>query len=63
MMSPPLSKALQERLGLWFDLKDIAPSDVSEVSHGHVRPQDSTQESVGIQIAAEELAEMKQSLP
>jgi magnesium chelatase subunit D len=59
---PTLSQALQERLGLWFDLKDIAPSDVSEVSLT-VRPQDSALESVGIQIPCDELAGMKQSLP
>ena len=59
---PALSQALQERLGLWFDLKDIAPSDVSDMSLT-VRPPDSTLASVRIQIPSEELAWMKQSLP
>jgi len=59
---PTLSQALQERLGLWFDLKEIAPSDVSEMSLT-VRPQDSALASVRIQIPSDELAVMKQSLP
>ena len=29
---PSINPALQERLGLWFDLKEIAPSDVSELT-------------------------------
>lgn len=57
---PPLSKALQERLGLWFDLQDLAPSDVTEVSMDTLN-QRSTQAGVSIQIAAEALARMKQA--
>ena len=59
---PALNPALQERLGLWFDLKDIAPSDVSDMSLT-VRPPDSALASVRIQIPSDDLAGMKQSLP
>ena len=59
---PPLSKALQERLGLWFDLQDLAPSDVTEVSMDTLN-QRNTQAGVSIQIAAEALARMKQARP
>lgn len=58
---PPLSQALQERLGLWFDLKDIAPSDVLEVSL--TKPlQDNGLDVMRIQIAADALAQMKQTM-
>ena len=59
---PPMSPALQERLGLWFDLQDIAPSDVSDVSlnsHSY----DNALDVMGIQIAPDALARMKHSLP
>ena len=59
---PPMSPALQERLGLWFDLQDIAPSDVSDVSL-NTRKDDNALDVMGIQIAADALARMKQSLP
>ena len=59
---PPMSPALQERLGLWFDLQDIAPSDVSDVSL-NTRKDDNALDVMGIQIAPEALARMKQSLP
>ena len=59
---PPMSPALQERLGLWFDLQDIAPSDVSDVSL-NTRKDDNALDVVGIQIAPDALARMKQSLP
>jgi len=58
---PPINQALQERLGLWFELKDIAPSDVSEISL-NAPPQDNGHDALGIQIASNVLAEMKQSL-
>ena len=59
---PPMSPALAERLGLWFDLQDIAPSDVSDVSL-NTRKDDNALDVVGIQIAPDALARMKQSLP
>jgi len=59
---PPMSPALAERLGLWFDLQDIAPSDVSDVSL-NTDKDDNALDVVGIQIAPDALARMKQSLP
>ena len=59
---PPMSPALGERLGLWFDLQDIAPSDVSDVSL-NTRKDDNALDVMGIQIAPDALARMKQSLP
>ena len=59
---PPMSPALQERLGLWLDLQDLAPSDVTEVSMDSLN-QRNTQEAVSIHIAAEALARMKQARP
>jgi magnesium chelatase subunit D len=59
---PPMSPALQERLGLWLDLQDLAPSDVTEVSMDTLN-QRNTQEALSIHIAAEALARMKQARP
>ena len=59
---PPMSPALAERLGLWFDLQDIVPSDVSDVSL-NTRKDDNALDVMGIQIAPDALARMKQSLP
>jgi len=59
---PPMSPALAERLGLWFDLQDIAPSDVSDVSL-NTDKDDNALDVMGIQIAPDALARMKQSLP
>jgi magnesium chelatase subunit D len=59
---PPMSPALQERLGLWLDLQDLVPSDVTEVSMDSLN-QRNTQEAVSIHIAAEALARMKQARP
>ncbi len=59
---PPMSPALAERLGLWFDLQDIAPSDVFDVSL-NTHSDDSALDVMGIQIAPDALARMKQTLP
>jgi magnesium chelatase subunit D len=59
---PPMSQALAERLGLWFDLQDIAPSDVSDVSL-NTHTEGNALDVMGIQIAPAALARMKQSLP
>lgn len=58
---PSINPALQERLGLWFDLKEIAPSDVSELTL-NVPPQDNSQDALGIQLALDDLAQMRQAL-
>jgi len=59
---PPMSPALTERLGLWFDLQDIAPSDVSDVSL-NTHTDDNALDVMDIQIAPDALARMKQTLP
>jgi magnesium chelatase subunit D len=59
---PPMSPVLAERLGLWFDLQDIAPSDVSDVSL-NTHTEGNALDVMGIQIAPAALARMKQSLP
>lgn len=58
---PPLSQGLQERLGLWFELKEIAPSDVAEVSL-NIPSEDEGLDGVHIQIDSGALARMRQSL-
>lgn len=58
---PPMSPALAERLGLWFDLQDIAPSDVSDVLL-NTHTEGNALDVMGIQIAPDALARMKQSL-
>ena len=57
---PPLSPALQERLGLWFDLEDLVPSDITGVSMDTLNPHNA-QETVSIRIAADALARMRQA--
>ena len=57
---PSFSQALQERLGLWFDLEDLAPSDFTGVSLDTINPQNA-QETVSIRIAANDLTRMKQA--
>ncbi|PIT82820.1 VWA domain-containing protein [Limnohabitans sp. 15K] len=59
---PPISKSLQERLGLWFDLQDLVPSDITGVAVDMLSPQNG-QASVSIHIAEDALARMKQALP
>ena len=57
---PSVSPALQERLGLWFDLEDLAPSDITGVSMDTIN-QRNTQEAVSIRIEANALVHMKQA--
>ena len=57
---PPVSPALQERLGLWFDLEDLVPSDITGVSLDTLKPHNA-QETVSIRIAADALAGMQQA--
>jgi magnesium chelatase subunit D len=58
----PMSPALQERLGLWFDLQELAPSDISGVSLEMIDPR-STQDGVSTKIESDALERMRQSLP
>jgi len=51
-----ISQALQERLGLWFDLQDLAPSDVIGVSLYALQD---VQAAASIRIAADALIGMK----
>jgi magnesium chelatase subunit D len=59
---PPLSKGLQERLGLWFDLQDLVPSDITGIAIDMINSHKDT-EAVSIQIAADALARMKEARP
>jgi len=59
---PAISQALQERLGLWFDLQELAPSDVLEVTLDTQR-EDLSLNAMSIQIAPDVLAKMKEVLP
>jgi magnesium chelatase subunit D len=59
---PPLNPALQERLGLWFDLQALAPSDITGVSMDALN-QRNAQDDVNIRIAADDLARMKEARP
>lgn len=58
----PMSPALQERLGLWFDLQALAPSDITGVS---LVPVDlhSAPDVVSIKIESDALARMQLSWP
>lgn len=58
----PMNPALQERLGLWFDLQELAPSDITGNSLETVDLH-STQDGVSIKIEPSALERMKQSLP
>jgi magnesium chelatase subunit D len=53
-----VNPALQERLGLWFDLQDLVPSDIIGVSLDTIH---NAQEAVSIRIAADALDRMKQA--
>jgi magnesium chelatase subunit D len=59
---PPISKALQERLGLWFDLQDLVPSDITGIAIDMITPP-KNQEAVSIKIAADVLVRMKEARP
>jgi magnesium chelatase subunit D len=58
----PMSPALQERLGLWFDLQELAPSDITGVSLDMVDLH-SAQDVVSIKIEPDALARMRLSWP
>jgi magnesium chelatase subunit D len=56
----PMSHALQERLGLWVDLQEVAPSDITCVSLATVDLH-SAQDVVSIKIEPDALAQMRLS--
>ena len=60
---PPIGKSLQERLGLWFDLQALAPSDVPELEFSQAGSGDSSQQAFDIRISAEKLLQARQLLP
>jgi magnesium chelatase subunit D len=56
----PMSPALQERLGLWFDLQELVPTDITGVSLATVDLH-SAQDMVNIKIKSDALARMRRS--
>lgn len=58
----PMSPALQERLGLWFDLQELAPADITGVSLETIDPH-SAQDAVSVEIDAAVLARMRHAWP
>ncbi len=60
---PPIGKSLQERLGLWFDLQALAPSDVPELQFSQAGSGDSAHQTLDIRIPAEKLLQARQLLP
>ena len=61
----PMSPALQERLGLWFDLQELAPADITGVSLETLETLDphNTQNAVSVKIEAAALARMRLAWP
>ena len=60
---PPIGKSLQERLGLWFDIQALAPSDVPEIEFNPVDLSDRSHQALDIRIPAEQLRQARQLLP
>ncbi|NBQ05933.1 MAG: VWA domain-containing protein [Betaproteobacteria bacterium] len=52
----PIGKALQERLGIWLDLKDLAPSDIQAMT---VDALDSASQAIEVQFSATHLHQMQ----
>jgi len=59
----PIGKSLQERLGLWFDLQALAPSDVLELEISQADAGNSSSQVLDIRIPAEQLLQARQLLP
>jgi magnesium chelatase subunit D len=59
----PVGKSLQERLGLWFDLQALAPSDVLELEISQADAGNSSSQVLDIRIPAEQLLQARQLLP
>ena len=55
----PIGKALQERLGIWLDLKDLAPSDIQAMS---VDALDSDSQAIDVQFSEAHLQQMQSLL-
>ena len=60
---PPIGKSLQERLGLWFDLQALAPSDVPELGFSQLSQGNASDQALDIRISAEKLRQARQLLP
>ena len=60
---PPLGKSLQERLGLWFDLQAMAPSDVPELEFSQLSQGNASDQALDIRIPAGKLLKARQLLP
>ena len=60
---PPIGKSLQERLGLWFDLQALAPSDVPELEFSQLSQGNALDQALDIRIPAEKLHQARQLLP
>lgn len=60
---PPIGKSLQERLGLWFDLQALAPSDVPELEFSQLCQGNASDQALDIRISAEKLLQARQLLP
>jgi magnesium chelatase subunit D len=52
----PIGKALQERLGIWLDLKDLAPSDIQAMT---VDALDSESQAIHVQFSETHLEQMQ----
>ena len=55
---PPISPALQERLGLWLNLQELPPSAVSDLAFA-LQNKDSDEGAVNAVLPAQSLAEMR----
>ena len=60
---PPIGKSLQERLGLWFDLQALAPSNVPELEFSQLSQGNASDQSLDIRIPADKLLQTRQLLP
>jgi magnesium chelatase subunit D len=56
----PIGKALQERLGIWLDLRDLAPSDIQAMT---VDALDSESQAIQVQFSKAHLEQMQALLP
>jgi len=60
---PPIGKSLQERLGLWFDLQALAPSDVPELEFSQLSQGNASDQALDIRIPVGKLLKARQLLP
>ena len=59
----PIGKSLQERLGLWFDLQALAPSDVPELEFSQLSQGNASDQALDICIPADKLRQSRLLLP